>query len=261
MEVEVGTGQLGREIISLDISEYGDPLHTRHIRMPFSAYLKAQRKKSHLGEHVVAGMPPLFQIPLHGMDEAEALEVMRRPDEVAKLAQRVNMTIPDATDTMTILTAEYRRAPLADFHEEYFAHEIAAPDVSKTLHRRSQLALPLCVENVLQNPNDLLLKPAAVQHLVRVFMALGWPPRQVAELIWTVFEQDHNWGSIWNQSNPCWRADFYTRVFAGLVATGLDSLVDLNCVSHQEKGYCPSSGCPSNLESYQGLLSARRNHA
>jgi hypothetical protein len=116
------------------------------------------------------------------------------------------------------------------------------------------------VENVLQNPNDLLLKPAAVQHLVRVFMALGWPPRQVAELIWTVFEQDHNWGSIWNQSNACWRADFHTRVFAGLIFTGADSLVDFNCVSHQEKGYCPSSGCPSNLESYQRLLSGRRNH-
>ena len=41
--VEVGPGPKGREIVSLDISEYGDPLYTRRIRIPFSAYLKPRR--------------------------------------------------------------------------------------------------------------------------------------------------------------------------------------------------------------------------
>jgi hypothetical protein len=260
MEVEVGTGQLGREIISLDISEYGDPLHTRHIRVPFSAYLKAHRRKEYFGEHVVAGMPPLFQIPLCGVDEEEALEIMRRSDEVAALAGDVRMTIPDATDAMSNLIAEYQKAPLAAFHQQYFEDEILAPGVSKALRQRSRSALPLCVENALQNPNDLLLKPAVVQHVVRVLLALGWRPRQIAGLIWTAFKQDHNWGSRWGRSDPCWRADFFTRVFAGLVATGRDSLIDLNCVSHQEKGYCAYSGCTNNLLTYQHLLLARRAH-
>ena len=38
--IEVGPGIQGREIVSFDLSEYGDPLHRRHIRPPFSAYLK-----------------------------------------------------------------------------------------------------------------------------------------------------------------------------------------------------------------------------
>ena len=50
--VEVGPGSRGREIVSFDISEYGDPLHRRHVRLPFSAYLKPRRFEWVLGEAV-----------------------------------------------------------------------------------------------------------------------------------------------------------------------------------------------------------------
>jgi hypothetical protein len=40
------------------------------------------------------------------------------------------------------------------------------------------------------------------------------------------------------------RAEFDVRVFAGLVATGLDRMVDFNCVSAREKNICPDVGCP-----------------
>ena len=36
--VEVGPSGRGREMISIDLSEYGDPLHTRTVRVPFSAF-------------------------------------------------------------------------------------------------------------------------------------------------------------------------------------------------------------------------------
>ena len=62
--VEVGPGPNGREIVSLDISEYGDPLHVRHIRIPFSAYLKPRRLTWCLGEESVASLMPIFEIPL-----------------------------------------------------------------------------------------------------------------------------------------------------------------------------------------------------
>ncbi len=39
-DVEITRGTRGREVISLDLSEYGDPLHTRIVRLPFSAYHK-----------------------------------------------------------------------------------------------------------------------------------------------------------------------------------------------------------------------------
>ena len=43
------------------------------------------------------------------------------------------------------------------------------------------------------------------------------------------------------------RAEFDVRVFAGLVATGLDRMVDYNCVSAQQKGVCPGTGCAHDL--------------
>ena len=41
--VVVGPGAHGREIVAIDLSEYADPLHKRSIRLPFTAYLKAER--------------------------------------------------------------------------------------------------------------------------------------------------------------------------------------------------------------------------
>jgi hypothetical protein len=61
--VEVGPGQRGREKISLDISQYGDPLDTRSARVPYSRYLKSERQSMTLGEQI-AKLPPIFEIPL-----------------------------------------------------------------------------------------------------------------------------------------------------------------------------------------------------
>jgi hypothetical protein len=47
--------------------------------------------------------------------------------------------------------------------------------------------------------------------------------------------------------DPRTRADFDVRVFAGMIATGLDPLVDFNCVSAQEKDICPRDGCEFDL--------------
>jgi hypothetical protein len=262
MAVEAGTGRLGREIVSFDISEYGDPLHIRHFRLPFSVYLKPQRMRDWLGEEMVAGMPPIFEIPLGPLRETQAAQVMRRPEEAARLARRTSAVIPDHTAGMASLVAEYLRSPLAKFHRYFYSQEPHGPEAWASTYHRTELApLPACVRAVLEHPNDLLLKPAAVQHLVRVFTALGWHPRHIAGLIWTTFEADHEWGLCWSEMDPCWRAEFYTRVYAGLIATHTDSLVDLNCVSHREKGYCPYSDCPHNLAAYQRKLLARRNHA
>jgi hypothetical protein len=47
--IEVGPRAAGREIVCFDVSEYDDPLHTRRIRLPFSAYLKPRRYEWALG--------------------------------------------------------------------------------------------------------------------------------------------------------------------------------------------------------------------
>ncbi len=107
-------------------------------------------------------------------------------------------------------------------------------------------------------PNDLLLKPAGIQIVTRSLLAEGWHPRHIAGLIRSKFaDPSFSWGIDWNDYEPGTRADFYVRLFAGLYATGLDQLVDMNCVSTAEKGFCcqMSGVCPGLEKGRLGLLS------
>jgi hypothetical protein len=96
---------------------------------------------------------------------------------------------------------------------------------------------------VLLHPNDLLLKPAGIQLITRSLLAAGWHPRHIAGLVRSKFEDAaFQWGSAWESYEPATRADFYVRLFAGLYETGRDSLVDFNCTSNGEKGFCFAVG-------------------
>jgi len=118
--------------------------------------------------------------------------------------------------------------------------------------------IPLCARSVLDHPNDWLLKPAVLQYLARVLTALNWHPRAIAELIRSRYEANPEWGDCWDWHDASWRAIFYTRMFTGLIETRCDRFIDLNCVSHREKGYCNISACAGNLVEYRDVLLKRR---
>ena len=250
--IEVGPGIRGREIVSFDLSEYGDPLHTRHVRLPFSAYLKPRQFEWMLGEAEIRRLLPIVEIPLSGMSPAQAITAMRDPDAVLEIARHVSVTIPDQSEPMGDLLDEYQHSELAEFHQQFYSQiwqEVESFSIDLT---------PPCAQFLLENPNDWLLKPAALQHVVRVLTALGWSPSAIAQRICNSYSKDCGWGNIWDRLDPCNRAIFYTRLFAGMIATGLDKLIDFNCVSHQEKGYCMIPECSSNLIMYRDMLLERR---
>jgi hypothetical protein len=254
--IEVGPGQYGyREIVSLDISEYGDPLPMRHIRVPFSVYLKPRRLTWCLSEDGIDKLMPIFEVPLIGMDTESALEIMRCPSAVVDLAGRVHTRIPDQSAATSRLIGAYRRSELAAFHRDFYRGLARQVDEGQN---KDLEELPGCARWVLDHPNDWLLKPAAMQHVTRVLSALGWRPSEICELICSRYKADFDWGDFWARHDPEQRARFYVRLFSGLIHTGRDSLVDLNCVSHREKGYCPNAWCSSNLVLYQQALLERR---
>ena len=84
--VEVGPSERGREMVSLDISEYGDPLTVRLLRVPFSVYFKPWQQRGAIADEVLAAMEPLFVIPPGEMTLVEALPIMRSAERVTKLA-------------------------------------------------------------------------------------------------------------------------------------------------------------------------------
>lgn len=249
--IEVGPGVHGREIVSFDLSEYGDPFHTRHIRLPFSAYLKPRQLEWALGEAEVLRLLPMFEIPLIARTLAEAVRAMHDPEAVVELARQAPVQIPDSSESMGLLLNQYEQSQLAAFHQRFY-DDIGGIAPASTPE-------PPCARFLFEHPNDWLLRPAALQHVVRVLLALGWSTSAIAQRIYLSYLADCDWGDTWVRLDPCNRALFYARLFAGMIATGLDGLVDFNCVSHREKGYCTTAECQSDLRNYRDLLVNRDN--
>jgi hypothetical protein len=151
------------------------------------------------------------------------------------------------------------RSRLAKYHEFFYSSEHDPPEVWPHTYDRTPLeALPPCARRILEEPNEWLLKPAGIQHVVRVLLAVGWHPRHIAGLIRSKYERDFGWGRLWYTYDAATRADFYVRLFSGLCSVGPDTLVDLNCRSTQEKGYCPAGFCDENLEHFRNQLLRKR---
>ena len=259
--VEVGGGPNGREMISIDLSEYGDPLQTRVIRIPFSNYLKPWQQRESVGTELVAHLPPVLLIPLGRMGWKEGLEYMHDPGMALDLARRIHVKIPRASHGMEQLIRSYEASSLAKFHSFFYSQEPEPPAKwPETYDQMAHELLPQCARFILAHPNDLLLKPSGMNRIVRVFLALGWHPRHIAGLITSIFARDHGWGDQWKGYDPETRAEFYTRLFSGLFATGVDDLIDFNCKSAQEEKFCFVRGCTDNLERYKESLLNRRKY-
>jgi len=232
-----------REIISIDVSEYGDPLHTRMVRMPFTNYLKPWVNGLARSLGLEGRLQPLRAIPLHGIDIQQALKVRHTDAGVIELARRASVRIPEQTAGTSRLLEDYLASPLRRFHREFYSEQHDAKERwPETYDRTPMDVFPPCTRHVVTWPNDLLLKPAGMQLVTRCLLAAGWHPRHIAGFIRSKFENPaFNWGVNWHDYVPALRADFYTRLFAGLFATGLDPLIDLNCTSTREKGFCFSA--------------------
>jgi hypothetical protein len=254
--LNVGRGVEGgpREMISIDISEYGDPLWTRDIRMPFSNYLKPWKSGLADALGIAHSIPPIFTIPMHEIDMATALNIRNSAEQTKVLAHRACAKIPEQSRGMQRLIADYMDSSLRGFHEKYDSERMGTDvEMSQVMDY-----VPPCAAYIIEHPNDLLLKPSGMRMVVRCLLALGGRPRQIAAMIARVFKDDrYAWGDQWDIYSPDTRANFYTRLFAGQIATRLDESVDFNCVSTQEQGFCFNAhGC--NLKPWWGKLAATR---
>ncbi len=255
--VTVGPIDRGREIVSYDISEYADPLYTRTIRIPFTRYLKAREKGITLDG--VTQVPQIFVIPFQKMELEDAVRLMRDQDGVRQLARRTSARIPDQSGPSENMVCEYEKSAARIYHEWFYSVQPEEPENwGISYDRISFVELPECARRMLLRPNDILLQPAGIEFIVRVLLSLGWHPRHIAGLIRSKFERDHGWGLLWYSYDATARAEFYTRIFTGQFALGLDDLVDFNCKSNKEKGLCDGLSC--DLEPYRRSLLNRRKH-
>ena len=237
----VGHGRSGaREMLSIDISEYGDPLPSRMIRIPYTVYRKPWISGliDRLG--ISDQVPGFFTLPLHEMDILQLIEQRQNPATIINLAHRAGVGIPlEEKGTRRLLDA-YRNSGLMDFHRKFYSRGHGFPTQRKTDSDAATVeTLPPCAKHVLANPNDLLLKPSGIQLVTRCLLAGGWHPRHIAALVASKFQDPaHHWRGQWDDYDPVQRAEFYVRLFAGQIDQGVETGVDFNCVSQQEKQFC-----------------------
>lgn len=238
-----------RELVSVDLSEYGDPLESRCIRIPFTRYLKPWSSGVARRCGVEDRIAPCICIPLHEMDTMQALKARQDGRDVAALARCCVVSIPDQEEGSARLLQEYLGSSLRDFHRRFYECDHDPAEVWEWTYGRTPLEeLPACVRRILNCPNDLLLKPSGMRQVTRVMLAHGWHPRHIAGLVRSKFEDpSHGWGDHWRGYSPGFRADFYVRLFAGQVATGLDSLGDFHCGAQASEGFCWPGTPPCDL--------------
>ncbi|HRY28737.1 MAG TPA: hypothetical protein P5079_01725 [Elusimicrobiota bacterium] len=250
---DVAVGGAG-ESVSLDFSMYGDPLYMRDIRCPFSGYQKHKVQVWKVGEDVARQVPIQVALPRitgEGRSEWALEDILARRghyERSAELASACRTDIPDVSHSVVNLIDSYTRSALYRFHLAFDAEPQDPPERwPQTYDFFDSRSLPPCVAHCLATPNDHLLKPTNLQALVRVLMKRGWHPKHIAGLVRSKYEKKLDWNMDWAKYDPATHANFFVRQFAGLLATGLDTEADLNCVSHQEKGYCWKPFCGHNL--------------
>lgn len=247
-----------RELVSIDISEYGDPLASRVIRIPFTRYLKpwSSGLAHRLGLEDQIG--PCICIPLHEIDVMQALKFRQDSEDVLALAKRCVTAIPEAEEGTVRLLEEYLVSGLHEFHRRFYETEHDPPERWPTTYARTPLEeLPGCVRHVLRNPNDLLLKPSGMRLIARVLLGKGWHPRHIAGLVRSKFEDpSHGWGDRWENYSPAFRADFYLRLFTGMVETGLDPLSDFHCPGLMAEGFCWPGDPPCDVGLFREKISS-----
>jgi hypothetical protein len=248
------SGAGGRECVSIDFSHVGDPVDTRHVRTAFSTYQWHRLRPDIFGHRASSLIPPLAAVPRGRQSLVALLTHSRQLSRACRTATHVRTPLPNIASGVEQLLIAYHASRLRRAHERFHA-ELRTPAPPRALPLRD---LPPCVSAALDRPNDLLLKPEYLQHLVRALMSLGWRPAQIVRVIQSRYEADHHWGNRWQaHMHPRTRAEFEVRVFSGLIDAGRDQLVDFNCVSAQEKGLCPGGACAHDLRTDRDAMARR----
>ena len=214
--VEVGPSGCGREMVSIDLSEYADPLPMRTIRIPYSGYLKPWQQPYAVGQANLPRIGPIIFVTLDVADLGHGIAAMRDPRLAADLARDSSALIPDQTIGTEQLLHHYLGSELHKFHNHFHASHHDDPRRWAETYDHTPLDnLPAGAREALRHPNDLLLRPVGMKRVTEALLGRGWHPRHIAGLIRSKFERDYHWGNEWKDYSPALRADYYTRIFAG----------------------------------------------
>jgi hypothetical protein len=247
--VEVAPSRRGREMISIDLSEYADPLPMRTIRLPFSGYLKPWQQTYAVGAGNLSRIGPIIFVTLDAADLRHGMAAMRDPKLAAALAGESSAIIPDQTNGSEHLLHHYLGSDLKKAHDVFYTARHDDPRRWPETYDHTPLDfLPTGAREALRHPNDLLLRPVGMKNVTNALLDRGWHPRHIAGLIRSKFERDHAWGGEWKDYSPALRADYYTRMFAGERTPVGTEAAEITDAEHPLRSHKPVTAPPEAVE-------------
>jgi hypothetical protein len=246
----------GREGISIDLTSFSDPLFMRDIRLPFSTHQKHKVQKYKVGDEISENIPvqtTLLRIDNMSLDEL--LYIRRHFSLTANLAKDVNCNIPINDESIQKLIIDYKNDKLYKFHKDFdLVYHDHFTVWNNTYDKFDLNLVPICLRDAIINPNPALLKPTLIKHLTRVFTSLSWHPKHIAGFLRSKYERDYNWETNWGKYDATLRANFWIRIYYGIMYCNLDNLDDFNCSYFQNLGFCPEKFCGYDLTHYKENL-------
>ena len=260
---DVAVGNERMESLSIDLSAYANPIFMRDVRLPFGSHQKHKFKKE-IGLDaqripIQVAVPRYTPFNDNELKMHELFENRRHYRNCANYAATISTEIPECGEGVLKMISDYKKSKLYEFHQDYDKTKQELPEQWPRTYDKFELEkVPPCVSHALAHPNPHLLQPAQIQTVVRILTGKQWwHPKHVAGLIRSKYERNHGWEIDFNKYDANAWATIWTRMYSGLLATGLDQRTDQNCISHQEKGqswdknYCVKPNCGYDLGSYK----------
>ncbi|MFH0947454.1 MAG: hypothetical protein V1833_00435 [Elusimicrobiota bacterium] len=236
------------EGVSLDLTIYSDPIYMRVIRVPFSTHQKHKVKRREIGEDVSDHIPVQITLPTGDISIDDILKMRRHFRWASDYAKdsKSSCVIPDGSAGWLNVLSKYKDSKLCEFHRKFGAVSYEKEsDWQKTYYALNLNELPPCVTHSITEPEPHLKKPTNIRKIVAILLKKGWDYKHIAGFLYS-----HSKGLSdfsFNKYNAETRANFFVQLYGAPIYLGIDKLPDMNCVSHQETGYCIKPWCGYNL--------------
>ena len=234
--------------ISLDLSIYSDPIYMRAIRVPFGTNQKHKVNKKKLGEQIVENIPIQINLPITDLSLDTILKIRRDFQMAIDYAKepKTKCIIPDLNIGWLNVLSKYKNSKLYEFHKEFDSKEFEKEsDWDKTYYAFKLNELPPCVQFSIANPEPHIKKPTNIRTIISILNKKGWSFKDIGGFLFSRFKNLAEFAS--NKYNAETRASFFAQLYGAPLYLGLDKKMDLNCISHQEIGYCIRPWCGYNL--------------
>jgi len=205
--------------ISLDISQYGDPVYMRIIRSAFSSWDK--HNMNGFVSDLVGEAPFLDVVRKYGKFEnnnlPELFELARDYESSIEYAKNFSGKIPAAGTRIFNLALQYENSLLRRFHKDFddVEHD---PDNSTYMLAEFDERFDARARQLMAAPNPELMQPKNLKWFSEHLLLHGINSKHIGGIIAARYEaEDKGWKQkYWSKYLTRTRANFWARVYCGL---------------------------------------------